>query len=1198
MSELIRFRQIIFLFFFVSCHVTFHSAYSQTSELTKKKKISFSRDVAPILVARCQGCHHDTKSAMGFNLTTYSKLRQGGKQSGPDEIIVAGKPDESRLVEVLQASAQPRMPLKLKPLTENEIVLISDWIKQGALDDGPTPNTALVALAPPEKVINRFSMPRANINKKQMIALSDDASRIAVSEEHMIYIYNLNQNGLPEKQIGPVEGQIGPILFSKDSLSVAVAVSRPGIEGFVERWDIKTGQRIYRTKLHSDQILAMKPGNDNKIIATASYDKSIALIEMDSGLLVRRLSEHTDAVYDVAFDPSRTDRLASVSADRTLKIWDLTTGKRLETLSDSNAEQYAVCYSADGKTVFGAGVDRTIRGWDTNSQPIRLVKSALAHESPVNKLINLMNPSANEELISLSEDLTLKRWRSDTLSPLEGSIKLDDWSSSVATSRDKVAFSTFNGLISVFKWGKTPALVWQKNPGSIVAGTPESLKPQLFRNSVLGAPTPRVVIAGQENEIILNAAGIENAYKIHISPPDLKVISSRSSKPNTLTIRLKVPARNHLDSARIKVATHSGITSQQILGILPSAPFEIKPDSPSSELTKAVDSQVIQTSIIKSGQVARFRINAEKGRPFSISTMGKVIGSSLSSLITLKSASGNIMAQFRERNGIDPLFSFTPIESSPIFVEISDTVFSAGNNHFFYLLVDESPVLKGSDQIVIKEGSRSELNLIAESGKTEKIYIDPGLINSTSVQNLTVPRGWLFQSPPKVLNSPFPVNSYRSDLTLSPPLSVSGQFLPGIAENKIQIKAIKNQPLIIETYARRLGRELDTFLEIRDSHGQPVQSAAFRKVTDTLVAFRDHGSRQKGIRLTQWADFQMADYVLIGREITRIFQLPRNPDDDCQFFGDEMRWGYFGTTPEQHSMSQTVTKLEPLTPGAENTIASNLIHRVYYANDDAGSVVGNDSWIYFNPPEDGVYQVVTKENTGLSGPNTTYALVIRTPAPDFELQAIPTDWNFPLNGSKLITVNIRRKDGFNGPVRLKLTGLPEGWQATEGLIESDQISCDILITPNFKTSTRFFENLNWRLIASADLPGRQIEHEIAADKSWAVITPESNLSMSASTYQLAIKPGTISRMTLNVNRREPFAGRVPIDVKNLPYGVRVLDIGLNGVLITEPQKEREIRIYAEPWVKAQKRPFYAVGRAESAGTSDSSQPIILEVQPK
>ena len=51
------------------------------------------------------------------------------------------------------------------------------------------------------------------------------------------------------------------------------------------------------------------------------------------------------------------------------------------------------------------------------------------------------------------------------------------------------------------------------------------------------------------------------------------------------------------------------------------------------------------------------------------------------------------------------------------------------------------------------------------------------------------------------------------------------------------------------------------------------------------------------------------------------------------------------------------------TPGAENTIASNLIHRVYYSNDDGGMVVGNDSYLLFNPPADGEYLVNVRETT-------------------------------------------------------------------------------------------------------------------------------------------------------------------------------------------------------------------------------------------
>jgi len=86
-------------------------------------------------------------------------------------------------------------------------------------------------------------------------------------------------------------------------------------------------------------------------------------------------------------------------------------------------------------------------------------------------------------------------------------------------------------------------------------------------------------------------------------------------------------------------------------------------------------------------------------------------------------------------------------------------------------------------------------------------------------------------------------------------------------------------------------------------------------------------------------------------------------------------------------------------------------------------------------------------------------------------------------------------------------------------------------------------------------------------------------------------------MTLAVERGPAFKGRVPIEVKNLPQGVRVLNIGLNGVLVTETQTERTVSLLAESWAQPMVRPFYAVGKAEIAGTEDSSPPIELVVVP-
>ena len=115
---------------------------------------------------------------------------------------------------------------------------------------------------------------------------------------------------------------------------------------------------------------------------------------------------------------------------------------------------------------------------------------------------------------------------------------------------------------------------------------------------------------------------------------------------------------------------------------------------------------------------------------------------------------------------------------------------------------------------------------------------------------------------------------------------------------------------------------------------------------------------------------------------------------------------------------------------------------------------------------------------------------------------------------------------------------------------------------------------------------------------WITVTPVTNLEVEARPDRVVIRPGERVSMTLAVKRSPAFKGRVPIEVKNLPQGVRVLNIGLNGVLVTEAQTERIVFLLAEPWARPMVRPFYAVGKAESAGTEDSSPPIELIVAPK
>ena len=112
----------------------------------------------------------------------------------------------------------------------------------------------------------------------------------------------------------------------------------------------------------------------------------------------------------------------------------------------------------------------------------------------------------------------------------------------------------------------------------------------------------------------------------------------------------------------------------------------------------------------------------------------------------------------------------------------------------------------------------------------------------------------------------------------------------------------------------------------------------------------------------------------------------------------------------------------------------------------------------------------------------------------------------------------------------------------------------------------------------------------------ASVIPPPDVQVTAEPAQLAIQPGKSVTVTLHVARQNGFKGRVPCSVENLPPGVRVVNVGLNGVLVTEAQSSRTFTLRAEDWAKPITQPVYVVGRVESnSPTMHPSAPIQLQV---
>jgi WD40 repeat protein len=115
------------------------------------------------------------------------------------------------------------------------------------------------------------------------------------------------------------------------------------------------------------------------MLATASYDKLIKLWDVASGKEINTLRDHVDSIYALAFTPDGK-RLVSGAADRSVKIWDVSSGARLYTLSDPTDGINTLVLSPDGSRVAAGGLDKTIRVWKLGEKKGQWKSVLIAHE--------------------------------------------------------------------------------------------------------------------------------------------------------------------------------------------------------------------------------------------------------------------------------------------------------------------------------------------------------------------------------------------------------------------------------------------------------------------------------------------------------------------------------------------------------------------------------------------------------------------------------------------------------------------------------------------------------------------------------------------------------------------------------------------------------------------------------------------------
>lgn len=323
--------------------------------------VSFTRDVAPILLRQCQSCHGPDKAKGKYRVDSFRRLMKAGKSNSP--AITPGDPGHSELLRLITTSdGDDRMPQKADALPSAQVRAIRAWIEQGAKFDGPDPAAPLAAVA--ASADDNAEPPAAYPRPVPVaaIAFSPDGNTLAVGGYHEVTLWDPAEGTL----LGRIKGmpeRIWSVAYSPDGRRIAIAGGAPGLTGEVRLCDPERREPGGVIERISDMVLVARFSPDGKRLATGGADNAVRVFDVDSGKCALLIEQHADWVTDLAFSPDGS-KLVTASRDKSARVFDATTGEMLAAHLAHEEPIFGVAWSDDGARVYSVGRDRAMHVWN------------------------------------------------------------------------------------------------------------------------------------------------------------------------------------------------------------------------------------------------------------------------------------------------------------------------------------------------------------------------------------------------------------------------------------------------------------------------------------------------------------------------------------------------------------------------------------------------------------------------------------------------------------------------------------------------------------------------------------------------------------------------------------------------------------------------------------------------------------------
>ena len=247
---------------------------------------------------------------------------------------------------------------------------------------------------------------------------SPDGKIIASAEEGNMFLSHAH-SGVVRTMLTGHLNDVACFTFSPDGKTLASGCRGRSSHGnrypmTVRLWNVLTGEPITTFTGHTDGITCLAFSPDGAALASGSDDNTIRLWDSHMREPTGTLIGHKGPISCIAFSPDG-QTLATACApltskyidnpDKTIRLWDVRTGKHKATLSGHTGDILSVTFSPDGQIIASASRDKTIRLWNTHISEHLLTLSG--HVADVSSIV--FSPDG-QRLTSSSADGTILLW--------------------------------------------------------------------------------------------------------------------------------------------------------------------------------------------------------------------------------------------------------------------------------------------------------------------------------------------------------------------------------------------------------------------------------------------------------------------------------------------------------------------------------------------------------------------------------------------------------------------------------------------------------------------------------------------------------------------------------------------------------------------------------------------------------------------